>query len=88
MSLIEAHKTKWDWKTILNVPLNDTHKTTWRGLLSISFSGMVQRSLQELPTPQEGGLDTNTDYEPILVVNESLNVILNDNHQMLKNISH
>ena len=36
-SLIEAHKTRWDWKTILNVPLNvplnKTHKTTWRGLL-------------------------------------------------------
>ena len=39
MSLIEAHKTRWDWKTILNVPLNvplnETHKTTWRGLLSL-----------------------------------------------------
>ena len=30
--LIEAHKTSWDWKTILNVclnvPLNEAHKTT------------------------------------------------------------
>ena len=37
MSLIETHKTRWDWKAILNVPLNmplnETHKTTWRGLL-------------------------------------------------------
>ena len=37
MSLIEAHKTRWDWKTILNVPLNEPHKTTWRGLLSSGF---------------------------------------------------
>ena len=31
MSLIEEHKTRRDWKTILNVlyvPLNETHKTT------------------------------------------------------------
>ena len=37
MSLIEAHKTRWEWKTILNVSfnvtLNETHKTTWRGLM-------------------------------------------------------
>ena len=37
MSLIETHKTRWDWKTILNLPLNvppnETHKTTWRGLM-------------------------------------------------------
>ena len=37
MSLIEAHKTRWDWKTILNVPLNvplnEPHKSTWRGLI-------------------------------------------------------
>ena len=35
MSLIEAHKTRWEWKTILNVPLNETHKTTWRELMKI-----------------------------------------------------
>ena len=33
MSLIEPRKSRWEWKTILNVPLNETHKTTWRGLL-------------------------------------------------------
>ena len=30
MSLIETHKTRSDWKTILNVPLNEPHKTTLR----------------------------------------------------------
>ena len=45
MSLIEAHKTRWDWKTILNVPLNvplnEPHRTTWRGLISI-LSGVLK----------------------------------------------
>ena len=39
MSLIETHKSRWDLKSILNVPLNvplnETYKTTWRGLKCI-----------------------------------------------------
>ena len=43
ISLIEAHKTRWKWKSILNVqlivPLNETHKTKWRELLITNQNG-------------------------------------------------
>ena len=42
MSLIEAHKTRWDWKTILNVPLNSPlHVLLW-GSLSGTLSGTLR----------------------------------------------
>ena len=49
--LIETHKTRWDWKTILNValnvPLNETHKTTWRGQL-VSYESKNTNILYEI----------------------------------------
>ena len=54
-SLIEAHKTRWDWKTILNVllnvPLNETHITTWRGLLYPVFGDISLYALDHVVLP-------------------------------------
>ena len=70
MSLTETHKTRWDWKSILNVPLNETQKTTWRGLIHL------------LPW----SICTNPDYRLLHIWETDLNDVLvtKTNHIRLK----
>lgn len=52
MSLIEAHKIRWDWKTILNlslnVTLNEAHKETWREPLFQNTKSMIKKLVDEM----------------------------------------
>ena len=85
MSLIETHKTRWDWETILNVllnvPLNETHKTTRRGLMWLQIFWNSTK-LQTLKVFSLSRLYTSLNFRQIALLfpDHGVWVWLNNNH--------